>query len=462
MTDPTISERYADFASALRFDDIPAALIEKAKLHILDTIGVALAASQSDFAARSLAAFTRLDGGSGSVPYGQAGTLGLRDAVVFNAGLANTLDYDDTYTPTLNHISGGAVPMLLALGAREAATGRDLLTAYLIAMEIGARAGLGMGGKAFMQRGYAPSGLLNGFGSGLAACKLLGADRDAMVGAQGIALTMMSGSLEGIKEGAWGKRYNAGLSAAAGLTSAVMADEGVRGTRRPFEGGHGLYNMLFESEADVDWPAMTKKLGRDWEFGIVAIKPFPLVHHAHSIVDCAIRLNTEDRVRPADVDEITVLVNERQVPLLCEPDRERRHPPNEHAGIFSIYHLTATALARGRMALAECEAEALNDPEIRALRDRIRYELDPDSLFPQYFSGGLRARLQDGREIARYEAHHLGSEKRPLPVDTIVDKFRDNAGRVYSGDRVDAIADAVMALDTTGTPAAVTAFLGTP
>lgn len=462
MTDPTISERYADFAAALRFNDIPAALIDKAKLHILDTIGVALAASQTDFAARSMAAFQRLDGGGGSVAYGQGDTLGLRDATVFNAGLANTLDYDDTYTPTLNHISGGAVPMVLALGAREEASGRDVLLAYLLAMEIGARAGLGVGGKAFMQRGYAPSGLLNGFGSGLAACKLLGADRDAMVGAQGIALTMMSGSLEGIKEGAWGKRYNAGLSAAAGLTSAVMAAEGVQGTRRPFEGGHGLYNMLFGPDTEVDWPAMMKGLGSDWEFGIVAIKPFPLVHHAHSIVDCAIRLNTEDGLRPADVDEITVLVNERQVPLLCEPDGERRHPPNEHAGIFSIYHLTATALARGRMTLAECEAEALNDPEIRALRDRIRYELDPESLFPQYFSGGLRARLRDGREIARYEAHHLGSEKRPLPEDAIVGKFRFNAGRAYGVDRVDAIADAVMALDTTGTPAAVTALLGAP
>jgi len=462
MTDPTISERYADFAAALRFDDIPAVLVEKAKLHILDTIGVALAASQTDFAARSLAAFQRLGGGNGSVAYAQRETLGLRDAIVFNAGLANTLDYDDTYTPTLNHISGGAVPMLLALGAREEAAGRDLLTAYVIAMEIGARTGLGVGGKAFMQRGYAPSGLLNGFGAGLAACKLLGADRDAMVGAQGIALTMMSGSLEGIKEGAWGKRYNAGLSAAAGLTSAVMASEGVKGTRRPFEGGHGLFAMLFGSEADVDWTAMTNGLGRDWEFGIVAVKPFPLVHHAHSIVDSAIRLNTEDGVQPDDVDEITVLVNERQVPLLCEPDGERRHPPNEHAGIFSIYHLTATALVRGRMTLAECEADALDDPEIRALRERIRYELDPDSLFPQYFSGGLRARLRDGREIARYEPYHLGSEKRPLPVDAITDKFRFNAARVYGADRVDAIAETVMALDATGTPAAVAALLGAP
>lgn len=462
MTDPTISERYADFAAALRFDDIPAGLVEKATLHILDTIGVALAASQTDFAARSLAAFQRLGGAGSAVAYGQADSLGLRDAIVFNAGLANTLDYDDTYTPTLNHISGGAVPLLLALGAREDAAGRDLLTAYAIAMEIGARVGLGAAGKPFAQRGYSSSGLLNGFGTGIAACKLFGADRDAMVAAQGIALTMMGGSLEGIKEGAWGKRYNAGLSAAAGLTSAVMAAEGVKGTRRPFEGAHGLFNMVFGPDTAVDEAAMTKGLGADWEFGIVAIKPFPLVHHAHSIVDCAIRLNTEDGVRPADVDEITVLVNERQVPLLCEPDGERRHPPNEHAGIFSIYHLTATALARGRMTLAECEAEALDDPDIRALREKIRYELDPDSLFPQYFSGGLRARLKDGREIDRYEAYHLGSEQRPLTADAITDKFRFNAARVYGEDRVDAIADAVMTLDTTGTPAAVTALLGAP
>lgn len=462
MTEATIAESYADFAAGLRFEQVPDTLIEKATLHILDTLGCALAASQADYALSMLAALTRLDGGSGAVAIGQPQTLGLRDSLLYNGGLANTLDYDDTYPPTLNHISGGAAPLVLALGARERASGRDVLVAYLIAIEIGAHVGLGVTGNAIMRRGFSPTGTLNGFGNALAAGKLLGLDYGMLKAAQGIALTMMSGSMEGIKEGAWSKRLNSGLGAVTGLTAAMMAAEGVHAPTRPYEGDAGLYQLLLGPDAEVDWTALTDGLGMRWQFESVAIKPFPIVHHAHTIIDCAIRLNREDRLDPDDIEEITVRVNERQIPLLCEPDVARRHPPNAHAGIFSIYHLVATAVARGRMTLDECEEEALQDPSIRALRERIRYEIDPHSLFPHYFSGGLSARLRDGRTIDRYEAHHLGSDKRPLAAETVIEKFRQNAGRRYDEGRVGAIVDAVMALRGDGTPDAVMALLGAP
>ena len=119
MTGPTLAERYAGFAAGLRLEDVPPALVEKAALHILDTVGCAIAASLSDYAAVKFAALRRLDGGSGSTAIGQSRTLGLRGAILFNGGLANALDYDDTYTPNLNHISGGTVPLVLSLGARE-------------------------------------------------------------------------------------------------------------------------------------------------------------------------------------------------------------------------------------------------------------------------------------------------------------------------------------------------------
>ena len=119
MTALTISEQYAKFAAELELEVVPGELLEKAKLHILDTIGCALAASRTEYAKRMLRGFIRLEGGDGAVAMGHPQTLGLRDAIVFNGGLANTLDFDDTYVPTLNHISGGTVPLVLALGAKR-------------------------------------------------------------------------------------------------------------------------------------------------------------------------------------------------------------------------------------------------------------------------------------------------------------------------------------------------------
>lgn len=456
----TIAEHYADFAARLQLEDVPPDLVEKAKLHMLDTVGCAIAASTTDYAAVKFAALLRLEGGCGTTAIGQSRSLGLRDAVLFNGGLANALDYDDTYTPNLNHISGGAVPLVLALGARDGASGREVIAAYLIAMETATHIGLGVPGNAVMRRGFSTSGTLNGFANALAAGRLLRLTPDRLVAAQGVALTLIGGAMEGLREGAWSKRLNAGQGAVSGLTAAMMAAEGMSGPSMPYEGDLGLYHMLVGPGAAVDWEATTAGLGDQWEFARVAIKAFPLVHHAHNIVDAAIRLNREDSVRPEDVEAITALVTEDQVPLLCQPESQRRHPPNDYAAIFSVYHLVATALARGRMTLDECEGDALQDPVIRDLRNRIGYELDPDSLFPEYFSGGLVAHLKDGREIRRYDRHHFSSDKRPMPRGTVIEKFRNNAGRVYRDDRVDAIITAVMALSESGSPKAVTDLLG--
>ena len=112
------------------------------------------------------------------------------------------------------------------------------------------------------------------------------------------------------------------------------------------------------------------------------------------------------------------------------------------------------------MTLEECEGDTLHDALIRGLRDRVGYEIDLDSLFPKYFSGGLVARLRDGRTIRHYDRHHFSSDKRPMPSGTIVEKFRNYAGRVYRDNRVDAIIAAVMALRDGESPQAVTDLLG--
>jgi len=462
MTDPAITWQYADFAETLRLENVPVALIEKAKLHILDTIGCALAAAQTDYASSTFAAFARLEGGNGSVAFGRPQMLGLRDSILFNAGLANAQDFDDTYTPTLNHISGGAVPMVLALGARQGHTGRAVLAAYLVAMEIGARVGLGVPGNAVMRRGFSTSGTFNSFSNALAAGKLLKLTNAALVSAQGIALSLMGGAIEGLRDGAWSKRLTAGLGANTGLMAATMAAEGVSGPARPYDGATGLYRLLLGADVAVDWRAMTDGLGSRWEFEKVSIKAFPFVHHAHNIVEGAIAMHRDDGVRPDDIDEIVVYVTAHQIPLICEPQSERRHPPNKEAGLFSIYHLVAAAIARGRLTLDECEADVVDDPTIRKLRDRVRYDLDTDSLFPEYFSGGLCAKLSDGRLLTKYEQYHLCSDKRPMETAAVVEKFRHNASRTYTDRRIGAIVNAVMALDDGATPQSVVALLGGP
>jgi len=456
----TIAEAFADFAAGLRSQDIPAELREKAQLHVLDTIGCALAGADSDFARHSLAALKRLGDGSGSTAIGQRGGLGLRDAILFNAGLAHMLDFDDTHMPTLNHVSVSAIPLALALGARENVSGQDFLAAYLVGAEISARAGLGVDGPAFLHRGLHPTAILNVFGASLAAGRLLGLDAGQMAHAQGIALSFAAGTMEWQRDGAAAKRLHPGAASVAGLTAASCAGEGITGPRLPYEGRAGLYAIHLGADAPIDRAAMTAGLGERWAFADVCIKPFPLVHHVHGVIDCAIQLRNEAGFAIEDIDRITARIAAPQVPILCEPEDIKRNPANEYQGIFSLYHTVATAIVKGRMTLAETGENLLHDPAITALRQRIDYTIDPDSHYPASYSGGVKIRLKGGREIEHYEAHNPGSRERPLPAARIIEKFRANAGRLFDRAQVQAIEKAVTGLDRGASPGDVTALLG--
>ena len=94
--EPTIAETLAQFAADLRFEDVPGEVIARAKLHILDTLGTALAGASFDFAEPSLAGVQALSAGEteGRHPViGMATRLPLRDAVLMNGILAHGLDY---------------------------------------------------------------------------------------------------------------------------------------------------------------------------------------------------------------------------------------------------------------------------------------------------------------------------------------------------------------------------------
>jgi len=458
-----IAEALAAFAHGLRFEDVPASIIAKARLHLLDTLGCAIAGARTRYAEASLAALRRLDGGGGqSVAIGRAERLGLRDAVMFNAGIGHMLDFDDTHTSTLNHVSVGAVPLSLGLAARDGAAGRDALLAYLIAAEVNCRIGLGAAGPAFLHRGVHPTGALNGFGNALAAARLMGLDAGRMEHAQGIALSFTAGSMEWQRDGAESKRLHPGNAAVAGLIAAAYAGEGVTGPARPYDGRAGLYRLFLGPEAIVDTEAVTSGLCERWAFADVSLKPYPLVHHLHGVIDCALRLVREDGVTAGAVEKVTVLVAEPQVAILCEPMDEKRNPANTYQGLFSLYHMVAVALARGSMTLAETDETLLDDPQIARLRQRIDCEIDPESLYPDAYSGGVRVRLADGRTVERYTKHHPGAPQRPLTPDAVIEKFQANAGRVFDSARIQAIVDAVMALDGETAPGELMSLLAAP
>ena len=442
----TLSQRLAEFAHRLELDDVPAEVVAAARHCILDAIGIGLAASTFEFARRSMAGVVALAGDGDHAVIGSTTRLPARDAALLNGLLIHGLDYDDTHTASVVHASASAVPVMLAEGMRQRADGAHALAAYILAVETAARLGQHAGGW-WQKVGFHPTGVVGVFGATLAAGYLQGASPAVLAHAQGLALSMASGSMEFLEDGAWTKRLHPGWAAASGITAATLAAHGFEAPQRAYEGRFGLFATYLGAHAPPPEVDPLATLGRQWETAQVAIKPYPVCHYNHACGDAALLLRERHAIDAAEVAAVTVRLHPNQFPVVCEPLAAKRRPQSEYDAKFSLPFFVAACLVRGRFTLEELEDSSRRDPQILALCERIHYDVDPQTAFPQHFSGAIEIEMRDGRRFAHSERIQRGAAERPLTPDEIGRKFIDNAVRVLPLAQAERLRDAVLGID---------------
>lgn len=149
----THAETLAQFAEAVKFEDIPSEVIARVKLHMLDILGIGLAASSLEYA-RLIVETVRAWGGvpqSTVLYYGDR--LPAPSAVLANGSFTHGLDFDDTHAESITHASTCVVPPALAVGEAVHADGKALLTAAVVGYEVITRLGAAAPGQ-FHHRGY--------------------------------------------------------------------------------------------------------------------------------------------------------------------------------------------------------------------------------------------------------------------------------------------------------------------
>ena len=166
-----IAAMLAEFACGLDDRAVPDRVMERARLHILDCIGIALASTGYDFGRKTLDSMRGLAGDGPSPVIGTDVRLPMRDAALVNGVLVHGLDYDDTHSDGVVHASASAFVAALAQGFASGASGRDLLAAYLVGVEASSRIGQAAQGG-FHVRGHHPTGLVGAFGAALTAALL--------------------------------------------------------------------------------------------------------------------------------------------------------------------------------------------------------------------------------------------------------------------------------------------------
>lgn len=438
----------SQFAAGLAWEDIPSAVRLRAKLQILDALGTGLAANAYPFSRPALAGIAAL-GGQGACPIiGQAMTLAPRDAALANGMLMHGLDFDDTHLGSIVHPTVACLPAALAMAQMLDRSGRDLLVAYIAGMETAIRIGAAADGR-FHHAGYHATAIASHFSSAIVAAKLMGLGAEAMTMAQGIASSTAAGIQVFLEDGAWTKRFHPGWGAAAGITAATLAQHGFVGPRRPYEGKFGLIETHFQAHAgEVDANRLIEGLGKRWMLAETAIKPYPVCHFIHGAADAAIELSRE--LKAADIVAVEALLPGPTLPIVAEPAAAKIAPKTDYEAKFSAPFVIATCLARGRFGLAELQDRCFSDRELLALSAKVTCKADPDTAFPNYFSGGVVVRLADGTARSRHVRVNSGAGERLLGADAVTAKFLACAEMAIDRAKAERIRDLVLALEDHG------------
>lgn len=443
----------ADFAAGLQFDHLPAAVLSRAKLLILDALGCGLAANAYDFADTSVASIQTLSEATIGAPANAQGCsivgrdlrLPVRDAALANGMLIHGLDFDDTHLNSIIHATAACLPAALAMGESLGASGRDFLAAYAAGMETAIRVGAAAKGG-FHHTGFHATGVVAHFSSAVVAAKLLGLPASAIVAAQGIAASTASGVQVFLEEGAWTKRMHPGWAAVAGITAAYLARGGVKAPTRPYEGRFGFFETHIQHpHQPIDVHAELTTLGSFWELAETAIKPYPVCHFIHGCADSAIALHA--RINPEDIVSVEAFLARDTMPIVAEPHENKVLPTTDYEAKFSAQFVVATCLLKGAFGLPDLLPEALTDPLILDLSRRVTCHIDPDSAFPTFFSGGVRLKMRDGRTLWHHERVNSGAGERALNEAGVTRKFMPSATMTFSAAQAEHVRRVVLDLE---------------
>lgn len=445
----SLTARAAAWFDDLEYDDLPAAVAADARLRLLDTIGVALAAVETPIGRAIRAAALAMDGGDNARILGFGDRTGAMAAALANGTLAHALDFDDTHNLSVMHTSAPVVATALAMAERIGAGGEELIAAIAGGNELNCRLGSVVPGG-FHQAGFHPTSVIGTLTAALIAGRFLRLDRAALVNAAGITGSQGAGLLEAYSDGTWVKTMHPGWAGHAGIAAALMAEAGFTGPASVLEGRFGLFRSHIQApDAAFDFDRVTKGLGEHWESLDNSFKPYPCAHAIHPFVDAALHLRREHGLAAEDIDRVILYLAEPFAPVIAEPRAVKVRPLTPTHARASLHYAVAAALVRGHLGISEYDDAAIADPAILALAERIDWTPDPDPGPSDRYKGWVVVETRDGRQIEWVEPANRGSRENPMSAEELAAKFMAGAAPVLGEDMAEALRSAIDRVEET-------------
>lgn len=447
MTEKTLSEKIALFSTRTTLKDIPKEVIKKAKLMILDFFAASLAGYKSP-GCEEVSRLSREQGQGRCTIIGYNYKTSPTFAALANGIIGHALDYDDTHSKSILHPTVAIAPAVLSLGEDRGVSGETLLLSFIIGVETMCKLGLACK-KGPLETGYIYTSLIGTFGAAAASAKILDLSYEKTLNAIGISYSFTSGNSQQLVEGTLSKRLQPGIAAMNGVLSALLADRGITGAKKVFEGKFGFYHTYLRGEYD---PKPIEDLGVTYEIPQVSFKPYPCCRLTHSSIDATLKLRERYRINLVDIDEIIVRVNQQAYNANAEPLEIKRRPRNIVDAQFSIPYTVACALIYGKVGLNDFTEEAIKREEVLRVAERVTPIVDEDieKKYGRRISPAiLEVKISDGRILREEVLYPLGEPENPMSKERLLEKFLDAVkySRIITIDDAHAIADMIFSLE---------------
>jgi len=437
---PHATRELARFAATTRYADIPAAVIDKVKLSLLDGLGVCLHGSTLPWT-KMVRDLVLAEGGKPRASVWNSGIkVGLTGAVLANSTAGHAFEMDDIHKESIIHPNSLSVPTALALAeADRTLTGKDILAAITIGAEVGIRVG-NAATMALFLNGFHPQGTSGAFVAAVTAGHLLKLPPEQMQHAIGIAGSLGAG-LMAAQEGAMVKRLHAGRAAQGGMTAALLAKKGFTGITDVVEAGYGGF---LSAIARTPNPArLLEGLGSDWEAAKVGFKMYPNVTSIHAALD-AMRATG---VAARDIETIEIGCSHMTFVHTAWDYR----PAGVTAAQMNMFYGIAVMALRGDVAARDYSEAAIADPEVLAFIPRIKVFVDDEleAMGPAFrHAARVTVHTFDGRTVKQEVLNRRGSPENPVAREDVERKFTANLTGLLTPAEIDRLQALALSLET--------------
>jgi len=413
------------YAIDIKYESLPSYVVEKTKMLILDTLGCCIAGS-SAFGVKEIVELLNKYGGereSTILVYGYR--CPAPSAAFANSVMTHARDLEDTQDVAVIHCTTPVLPAALAIAESESASasGKDLITAVALGVEILCRTGLAS--PMPQLKGWFHTTTLGCFASSVAAGKILGLNKNQMINAGGISYSQFAGNQQCLEERTLAKRIQPAFAARTGVFSALLAKRGITGPKNFLEGKYGFYNLYLDGKYNRD--IIIDSLGKKFEISNLSMKYYPSCRGTSASIDLALYLLQENNIKADQIKEVLVYATPLTNSLVGKPYEIGENPQVDAQ--FSIPYTVARAFIKGDVFIDAFEDEAVRDTMTLKLAKKVKVVVNPDvKKSSSFLPLKMEVKMEDGT-VYRGEVDTIkGSPQNPMSREECIEKFNKCVG----------------------------------